>query len=199
MTIVITLDQRGSRREPDRVSGMQRDLNRLVRPALRFVRTAGDEMQGVVLTGDDLAAVVARCLEDGGWWIGIGIGTVETSSGRTAREGRGPAFWNAREALQRAHKRRGGTPGPVAVIGELPVAAENLEAALSALAFIVMRRTARQREAVALARKTRGLRAIAGRLGVSVSAVSQLLRTAGFEEQRRVEALAARLADEVAG
>lgn len=197
MAIVITLDQRASRRAPDRVSLMQRELNRLVRPALRFVRTAGDEMQGVVKTGDDLAAVAARCLEDGGWWIGIGIGKTETSSGRTAREGRGPAFWNAREALRRAHKQKAGTPGPVAVVADQRFVAENLEAALSALAFIVMRRTARQREAVALARKAPGLRAVADPLGISASAVSQLLRAAGFEEQNRLEGLIARLVDEV--
>jgi hypothetical protein len=122
---------------------------------------------------------------------------IETSPGQTAREGRGPAFWNAREALHRAHKQKGGTPGPVAVIADQSLLAENLEAVLSALAFIVTRRTTRQREAVALARKARGLRAVADRLGISASAVSQLLRTAGFEEQNRLEGLVARLAGEV--
>lgn len=165
---------------------------------LHFVRTAGDEMQGVVATGEGLASVARQCLETGGWWIGIGVGPIDEPSGKTARETRGQAFWHAREAVERARKHKGGSPGPIAVIGEPVEVAEQLEAALSAVAFIVKRRTARQRAAVDLARTTSGLQPVASALGVSVSAVSQLLRTAGLEEQTRLERLVASLAESVA-
>lgn len=179
---------------------MARDLNVALDAhlSLHFVRTAGDEMQALVATGEGLAALARRCLETGGWWIGVGVGPIEEPSGRTARETRGPAFWHAREAVERARKRKGGSPGPIAVVGEPAELAEQLEAALGAIAFIVKRRTARQRTAVDLARVTSGLQPVAGALGVSVSAASQLLRAAGLEEQRGLERLVASLAEQVA-
>jgi len=164
--------------------------------ALPFVRTAGDEMQGVASTGDGLARIASRCLEDGGWWVGVGLGPIELPLGPTARDTRGPAFWNAREAVKRAHKQKGGAPGPIAVVGEERALADSVEAALSALAFIVGKRSARQQQAVDLARAGRSQRAVAEDLGITVSAVSQLLRASGFDEQRRLEALVARLCAE---
>jgi hypothetical protein len=199
MAIVVTLDQRASRHRPDDVARMADELNSAAHDGLtlELVRTAGDEMQGLVATGDGLATIVSRCLEEGDWWIGIGLGQVDVPLGRTARESRGPGFWHARDALTLAHKQKGGPPGPVAVVGEPDDIAQDLEAALSALAFIVTRRTARQREAIAASRGAHGLLGIARRLGIGVSAVSQLLRTAGREEQRRLESLIARLAEQV--
>jgi SatD family protein len=200
MAIVVTLDQRRSRGSSDRVGPMARELNRALADdlALGFVRTAGDEMQGVVATGEGLAAVVDRCLEAGDWWIGIGIGRIDSPVGATARESRGSAFWHAREAVLLAHKQKGGAPGPAAVVGEPQRAVDDLAAALSALAFIVAGRTERQRQAIEAARGTQGLRAVAKRLDISVSAVSQLLRAAGYREQERLHGLVSRLAAEVA-
>lgn len=200
MAIVITVDQRASRHEADHVARAAKRLNRSLVDdlTLPFVRTAGDEMQGVVATGEGLAIASVRCLEEGWWWIGVGIGPIDQPLGATARETRGPAFWSAREAVARAHKQKGGSPGPIAVVGEPRAIAENLEAALGAIAFIIAKRTARQRDAVGLARQRSGLRWVADRLDVTVSAVSQMLRTAGLEEQLRLEMLVARLAAEVA-
>lgn len=97
MPIVITLDQRASRRTADDVARMARELNDVVGSglALQLVRTAGDEMQGLVATGEGLVAIVSRCLEARDWWIGIGIGEIELPLGETARDSRGPAFWHA--------------------------------------------------------------------------------------------------------
>lgn len=199
MPIVITLDQRASRRRVDDVARMARELNKEAATglALPLVRTAGDEMQGLVATGEGLATIVSRCLEARDWWIGIGIGEVELPLGETARDSRGPAFWNAREALVLAHKQKGGPPGPIAVVGHPLAVAEDLGAALSALSFIVTSRTPRQRAAIAAARGTKGLGLIrvAKRLGTSISSVSQLLRAAGREEQRLLEQLIARMAE----
>lgn len=201
MALVVLLDQRASRYRPDLVETMVAELNRElgVPLTLPFVRTAGDEMQGVVATGEALAAVATHCLEARQWWIGIGIGTIDSSPAPTAREARGSAFWHARAALGRAHQRKGGAPGPIAVVAGAQEAAlaDDLEAALSAVAFIVARRTARQREALTAARQARGLGSVADRLGISLSAASQLLRASGLEEQRRLERLVARRATEV--
>jgi hypothetical protein len=198
MPIAVTLDQQASRHAADLVAVTARDLNDDLRDGLRlpFVRTAGDEMQALIGTGHALVAIARRCLEDGGWWIGVGIGPVEEPLGATARDSRGPAFWAAREAVNLAQKRSGGPPGPVAVVGEPPRLAESIEAALSAVAYIVSRRTDRQREAVAAARRDASVRTVAGELDVTASAASQLLRLAGFEEQRRLERLVANLADD---
>jgi len=200
MPIVVMLDQRASRHGVDLVEGMARTLNEALgaQLTLPFVRTAGDEMQGVVATGDALAAVASRCLEARCWWVGVGFGAIDLPMAATARETRGPAFWNARDALARAHQSKGGSPGPIAAIGDDSGVADDLEAALSAIAFIVARRTARQREALAVMRAAWGLRWVAERLSISVSAASQLVRASGFEEQRRLEALVARRAGGVA-
>jgi hypothetical protein len=200
MPIVVMLDQRASRRGEDLVEEKARELNESPEIDLRlpFVRTAGDEMQGVVATGAALAAVASRCLETRRWWVGVGFGAIDLPLASTARETRGPAFWNARDALGRAHQSKGGSPGPIAVVGDDKAVADDLEAALSAIAFIVSRRTARQREALAVMRLAWGLRWVAERLDISVSAASQLVRASGFEEQRRLEALVARRAAGVA-
>jgi len=198
MPIAMTLDQRASRHAPDRVEAMISMLNGsfVDELSLPFVRTAGDEMQGMIGSGQGLADVATACLESGGWWIGIGIGALDGPPGATTRETRGPALWHAREAVERARQRKGGSPGPVAVVGDPPARAESLEAALSGVAFIVRHRTRRQRSAVEHARQRPGLQHVATSLGISLSAASYLLRAAGLEEQKGLERLVGRLAEE---
>jgi len=201
VAIAVILDQRRSRHSTDLVASTADQLNGSLGAALTlpFVRTAGDEMQAVLATGGALATVASRCLESAHWWIGVGLGPIDPSLAPTAREARGPAFWNARTALARAHQRKGGSTGPIAVVADADDAplAEELETALSAIAFIVSRRTGRQREAIAVSRETVGVRRVAERLSISPSAASQLLRAGGLEEQRRLETLVARRAAEV--
>ena len=48
MPYVLTVDQRASRRGPDRVDDVLGRLNTGVRAVLSFERTAGDEFQGVL-------------------------------------------------------------------------------------------------------------------------------------------------------
>jgi hypothetical protein len=88
---VLTVDQRGSRRDVDRVGDIIDDMadRRLLRP---FERTAGDEIQAVT---DDPALLVLVALElirREHWSVGIGIGPVEQPLPRQTRAGRGPAF-----------------------------------------------------------------------------------------------------------
>src|SRR4051812_8810072 len=106
MAIVITLDQRASRGTKDRVSEWSDRLNEAHqdRLRLRFVRSAGDELQGVVGAPGALADIVAESVDDRGWWLGVGVGPVDRF-GETARDSQGPAFWHARKAVEAAKTR----------------------------------------------------------------------------------------------
>lgn len=185
---VLTVDQRGSRRDIDRVADLLDDLRdpRLLRP---FERTAGDEVQAVT---DDAAAVVDLALElltRGHWSIGIGIGAVETPLPAQTRAGRGPAFEHARSAVDRAKN----TPGRIAVDGTDRPAADDADAALTLLAALVLRRTDHGHEAVALARAGHPQAEIADALGISKQAVSQRLLAAWWQAELTGRPLAHRL------
>ncbi|MSX06374.1 MAG: hypothetical protein F2801_09235, partial [Actinobacteria bacterium] len=109
---VMTVDQRRSRRDIDRVPDLldrYRDFD-LIRP---FERTAGDEVQAVC---EDAATVVAIALDlvaTPHWSVGIGVGSVELPLPDTTRAGRGQAFEAARDAVTRAKN----APAALAVTG----------------------------------------------------------------------------------
>jgi SatD family (SatD) len=198
MAVVVTLDQRGSRGAEDRVSEWSALLNEAHagRLLLPFVRSAGDELQGVVSDPDTLADVVAESLEDRGWWVGVGVGPIDRV-GETARDSQGPAFWHARRAVEAA--KRQSHPQPVAVAGEPHDDAAALGDALAALAFLTLRRTPEQRESVRLLREGMKNKDIAAHLNVSPAAISQRLRGAGAEEEaglrRLISGIASRLVE----
>jgi hypothetical protein len=195
MPIVINLDQQRSRGQEDRVAEWADTLNNGFGEALSrpFVRSAGDELQGVVARGELLPEIVIHAIEDGGWWVGIGIGPLDRL-GPTARDSQGPAFWHAREAVEAAKKQS--RPQPVAVAGEPPHLAAALDACLSALAFIVLRRSDEQKVSVRLRRAGLKNKDIAAELNVSPPAVSQRLRGAGADEEAGLRRLAVSLADQ---
>ncbi|MDP9407923.1 MAG: hypothetical protein M3P95_08660, partial [Actinomycetota bacterium] len=72
MPYVLTVDQRASRRGPDRVPEALALLGGGVAPVLAFERTAGDEFQGVLADPADVVDVVVRLVRHGGWSIGVG-------------------------------------------------------------------------------------------------------------------------------
>ncbi|HKP21474.1 MAG TPA: SatD family protein [Thermoleophilaceae bacterium] len=196
MAIVVTLDQRESRGAADRVSEWSDWLNsaHAARLRLPFVRSAGDELQGVLSDPEALADIVAESVGDRGWWLGVGVGPIDRF-GDTARDSQGPAFWHARKAVEAAKTRS--HPQPVAVVGEPQDEAAALGDALNALAFITLRRTPEQRESVQLLRGGMKNKDIAAHLGVSPAAISQRLRGAGAEEEaglrRLITSIASRL------
>jgi hypothetical protein len=196
MAIVVTLDQRGSRGAGDRVAEWADSLNQLYASSLRlpFVRTAGDELQGVIAKPDALPDLVVRSVEDGGWWVGVGLGAIERL-GSTARDSQGPAFWAARQAVETAKKQS--RPQPVAVVGEPVEATEALGDVLTALAFLTLRRTPEQRESVRLLRRGLKNKDIAAQLNVTPPAISQRLRGAGAEEEAGLRRLAVTVAGQV--
>ena len=188
MPYVLTIDQRASRRGPDRVPALLATLSS-VPVVLRFERTAGDEVQGVL---DDPAAVVQvvrRLSRDGGWSIGVGAGPVQTPLPRSTRAGAGQAFIAARAAVDAAKRR----PVRVAVRGAVPEAAADAQAVLTALAALVERRSDQAWEAVELVEAGRTQAEAAAALGVSRQAVGQRLAAGMWEVERDLGPAAARL------
>ncbi|MFC9839026.1 hypothetical protein ACFVKB_35245 [Rhodococcus sp. NPDC127530] len=185
---VLTVDQRGSRRDVDRVAQLLTEFagRDLVRP---FQRTAGDEVQAVVA---DPATVVDLALDLVGrehWSIGIGAGPVEEPLPAETRAGRGPAFESARVAVERAKN----AAGRVAVEGPDPDGATDADTALTLVAVLVARRTEEGREAVEQMRHGSTQTEAARALGISKQAVSQRLSTAGWQVETAGRRLAERL------
>uniref|UniRef100_UPI001EE07EEA SatD family protein n=1 Tax=Rhodococcus zopfii TaxID=43772 RepID=UPI001EE07EEA len=133
---VLTVDQRGSRRDVDRVAALLDELRDadLLRP---FERTAGDEVQAVADDAETVVDLALDLVRRGHWSVGIGVGSVETPLPEQTRAGRGPAFEHARTAVERAKN----APGNLAVEGTDSAAAADADAALTLLATLVLRRT----------------------------------------------------------
>lgn len=185
---VLTADQQGSRSDVDRVDDARAALAPLgwVRPP---DRTAGDELQAV--TDDPAVAVDAALvlLDDGHWSIGIGIGPVETPLPEETRAGRGRAFEAAREAVEAAK----GASVPLQVRGVDADRAARVEAILSVLGHIVVRRSTEGQEVVRLLRTGMPITAAAAELGVSRQAASQRAATAGWAVEPAGRTLAVEL------
>ena len=185
---VLTVDQRGSRRDIDRVAGLLTRMQEipLVRP---FDRTAGDEVQAVADDPKVVVDLVLELLRQERWSVGLGIGSVETPLPEQTRAGRGPAFEHARTAVERAKN----APGQIAADGNDAAATADVDAALTLLATVVLRRSAQGHQAVDLAREGLSQTRIAERLGITKQAVSQRLATAGWQAELAGRALVRRL------
>lgn len=205
--LVLTIDQRGSRRGEDAVPALLERLARIAPEPLRpFERTAGDEAQGVLDDPATVVDVVLALAEEGRWSTGVGVGPVRRPLPPSTRAGAGPAFEAARAAVTAAKGVREGLAvrGPDGPSGaedaraspfeEGPATAVlDAETALLLLVGLRARRSAAGREAVALAERGLGPREAAQHLGVSPQAVSQRLRAAGWSAEERTRPLAARL------
>lgn len=185
---VLTVDQRGSRRDIDRVDSLINDLNRapLLRP---FERTAGDEVQAVAESARLTVTLTLDLIRRGHWSVGIGIGRVEEPLPASTRAGRGPAFEFARQAVTRAKSAQ----VPVAVTGPHADSAEAAETALTLVALIVSRRSPQGHAAVGLMDRGHTQAEVAQALGISKQAVSQRLSAAAWQPEVAGRALAERL------
>ena len=193
MVVVLTVDQRGSRRGSDLVAPTLAELSDL--PLLRaFERTAGDEFQGVLDRPEVLPEVVERLLRADSWNIGIGVGPVEEPLPEHARAGRGPAYLHARAAVTGAKS----SPWHLRVDGDDPTA-RALETTLWLWAAVLARRTARGWEVADLVAEGLSYAEVGQRLGVSPSAVSQRAQAAGIVESRRARELVTDLAAHLLG
>jgi hypothetical protein len=191
---VLTVDQRGSRRGPDRVPALLAALTG-VPTVLRFERTAGDEVQGLLDDPVVVVDVVRRLVRDGGWSIGVGAGPVVTPLPGSTRAGSGPAFVAARSAVEAAKRR----PVRVAVRGAAAEPAADAQAVLTALAALVQRRSDQAEEAIALVEGGRTQAQAAAELGVTRQAVGQRLAAGLWEVERDLRPTAARLLARAAG
>ncbi len=195
MPYVLTVDQRASRRNADRVPEVLELLNGTVPTVLAFERTAGDEFQGVLAQPGDVVDVVLELVRDGGWSIGIGAGPVQTPLPSSTRAGAGPAFLSARRAVDAAKQR----PSRLAVRGAVPVDAGDAQAVLSALAAVVDRRSEQAWEAIGLVGGGRTQAEAATELGISRQAVGQRLAAGLWDLERELRPTAARLLARAAG
>jgi hypothetical protein len=191
---VLTIDQRASRRSPDRVPALLEQLAG-VRTLRRFERTAGDEFQGVLDDPAVVTDVVLDLVRDGGWSVGVGAGPVHTPLPPSTRAGAGPAFIRAREAVDAAKRR----PVRLAVRGADTDAAADSQAVLTALAVVVQRRSAQAWEAIALVRAGRTQAEAAAELGVTRQAVGQRLAAGLWELEGDLRPTATRLLARAAG
>ncbi|BCW70351.1 MarR family transcriptional regulator [Arthrobacter sp. NicSoilB8] len=176
---VMTIDQRGSTGDVDRVPGLLKDLGALSTSG-RFERSVGDEVQGVVEHPDEVVEIALHALRSGHWYVGIGVGEVHQPLPASPREGSGPAFVAARAAVDRAKAAaahvplavvagggRRGRPAPAAAAGgdaaakngdaasEAARASANAEAVLRLIGRLVQDRTAAQWKVVDVLRSVR--------------------------------------------
>jgi hypothetical protein len=192
---VLTIDQRASRRSPDRVGEVLRRLNPAVAAVLPFERTAGDEFQGVLADPELVVDVVLRLVREGGWSIGVGAGPVQTPLPSSTRAGAGPAFLSARRAVDAAKQRA----TRLAVRGAVAPDAADAQAVLSALAVVVERRSDQAWEAIELVAAGRTQAQAATELGISRQAVGQRLAAGLWELERDLRPTAVRLLGRAAG
>jgi hypothetical protein len=192
---VLTVDQRASRRNPDRVPEVLRRLNSSVPTLLGFERTAGDEFQGVLADPDDVVEVFHLLVRAGDWSIGIGAGPVQFPLPPSTRAGAGPAFLSARRAVDAAKQR----PYRLAVRGAAQADAADAQAVLTALAVIVERRSDQAWEAIALVGAGRTQADAAAELGISRQAVGQRLAAGLWDLERELRPTASRLLSRAAG
>jgi hypothetical protein len=195
MPFVLTVDQRASRRGPDRVPEVLGSLNETVPTVRPFERTAGDEFQGVIEGPDEVVDVVLRLVRSGGWSIGVGAGSVQTPLPPSTRAGTGQAFLCARRAVDAAKQR----PARLAVRGAVPVDAGDAQAVLTALAVLVDRRSDQAWEAIALVEGGRTQAEAATELGITRQAVGQRLAAGLWELERELRPTAGRLLARAAG
>jgi hypothetical protein len=197
MLAAVLLDQRRSRSRADLVGPWLEEMSAdgSLRFVLPFERTAGDEVEALIGEAQPLAAVTLRALEASAWWVGIGIGGVESPLPSSVRASRGSAFVLARQGLEEAKRGRFGGVRVLALNRD----PANLEAALLLMKtlFDGRGRTPKARAVAEL--RTSGLTQaqIATLLGTSTQNVSRQLRAARWTEERAGRRLVLDLAREL--
>ncbi|MBF4992856.1 MarR family transcriptional regulator [Arthrobacter gandavensis] len=197
---VLTIDQKDSRNNADRVP----ELLELLRPEeleLPFERTVGDEVQALASSADAAVNAALAALRQGGWSVGIGVGTVGLPLPASSREAGGEAFIAARAAVDRA-KKTGDRP-PLAVAAAPEAGEEAAEAAAHAEAVLVLiaglvcgRSEAEWRILEHVDPHKWGAQSAAARmLGVSSQAVSNAVQRARWQEEWAARPAAAVLLD----
>jgi hypothetical protein len=194
---VVIADQVDSRTTSDRVPAALSVLSPVAQ-VLPYERTAGDEVQGLVGTGQAVAQSVVALTRLDGWRIGIGVGPVEEPLPDSTRAARGDAYLAARTAIDAARRSPVGLSlaagGGVGVLGYRDLV-DDAETSLWLLRSTLARRSREGWELVDLLDQGLTNAQAADRLGISRSAVSQRLARAAHRESERAVRLATRLLD----
>lgn len=183
---VITADQRGSRSGADLVPQGLAAVSTAAgdRLALAPERTAGDELQAALPDPDAVLEVILELTRSGTWSVGVGLGAVDEPMPAQVRAARGPAFVNARDAVERAKR----ATTRVAISGGDEAA--DSEALVRLLVELRDRRTAEGWEVHDLLARGLAQKEAAARLGISEAAVSLRVRSAGLRtEEAAIPAL----------
>jgi hypothetical protein len=205
---VLTIDQRGSTRDIDRVPSLLQDVSTLTASGT-FERSVGDEIQGVLQNPDEAVTIALHALRIGHWYVGIGVGNVDTPLPQSPREGSGPAFVAARHAVERAKAAGGHVPLAVlpgisrrgdAAVGRYlntsaasaaSAACANAEAVLRLIGRLIQERTESQWKVVDALTAVQqnhegrhGTQKIAAReLGITEQSVSRAVLRSGWQEE----------------
>ncbi len=189
---VLTCDVVGSRefrRVPTQIALTLRKLNKRYKPALvaAFAVTLGDEFQGVLreINKSYRLYLEAQNTLEFPIYAGLGIGMAEASEDHYAPHMTGEAFTRSREALAAAKKKHRTFVARTGI--------ENVDATVNALAlaaqFIRSHHTNRQSSLANMLLFDPQLTSteLAKKLSISKSAVSQILKAAGFEALREID------------
>lgn len=209
---VLTIDQRGSTSDIDRVPDLISQLRRLTPKP--FERSVGDELQGVVEDAAEVVEIALHALRSGQWYVGIGIGTVQLQPGGSPREGSGSGFVAARKAVELAKGAAGQVPlsvvsGNMGRGREVPPAAKegsmasaNAQAVLRLIGRVVQQRTEAQWRVVDRLRelhtgegKHGSQKQVARELGITEQSVSRAVLRSGWPEEWAARPAAAMLLD----
>ncbi|VXC64944.1 conserved hypothetical protein [Arthrobacter sp. 9AX] len=215
---VLTIDQRGSTSDVDRVPELIAGLRSLT--SARFERSVGDELQGVVDRADEVVDVALHALRSGYWYVGIGIGVVRLAPGGSPREGSGSGFVAARKAVELAKAAGGQVPlsvvagmmgrgkGPPSQAregadegaNEGAVAGANAQAVLRLIGRLVQERTQAQWRVVDSLRAVQAAdgkhgsqKHVARELGITEQSVSRAVLRSGWQEEWAARPAAAML------
>lgn len=207
---VLTIDQRGSTADVDRVPDLIAALRSLT-PA-PFERSVGDELQGVVERAEDVVEIALYALRSGRWYVGIGVGAVQLTPGGSPREGSGSGFVAARKAVELAKGSAGQVPlsvvsGSIGRGREMPPQAKegamtsaNAQAVLRLIGRVVQQRTPAQWRVVDRLRALQGgdgkhgsQKRVARELGITEQSVSRAVLRSGWQEEWAARPAAAML------
>ena len=194
--IVVTADQRHSTATGERVDALLTQLGPwqshwAAAVALPLERTVGDEVQAVLTDPAAAVDLALALMREGDWSVGLGVGGVHLPLADSARASSGPAFVNARRAVERARGR--GEPVPMVVAGDDDDSAAEATAVLQLLAAVVRRRSRAGWEVADLMIRGTSQKDAAAALGISPQAVSQRVSAGMVEEERGARPVAARL------
>lgn len=171
--LVLTADQIDSRHHADAVPEALATLHRDVEPFRGFARTAGDEIQALFCDSTQALRALEILVSRSGWRIGVGIGAVQSPVPQDVRASSGEAFILARDAV--SHARR--SPQHVWVCGS-----ERVNAALLILTTLWNRRSPAGWQVATMLDQGLSVKAIAEKLHITPSAVSQRARAAQVDE-----------------